>query len=100
MEQLSIVVYQISCSCEKVYTEKTIMKLETRFKEHKDACCKGFTIKSAMAEHMWTEQHHIKWRETTYLTMQKGTRSSCSKKCCILEQHQKAANLIEMKGQS
>ena len=45
--QQSIVVYQIPCSCGKVYIGKTIRRLETRLKEHKDACCKGFTSKSA-----------------------------------------------------
>ena len=99
---VELVVYQIPSSCGKVYMyiKKTIRRLETRLKEHKDACWKGFTSKSAMAEHAWTEQHPIKWRETMYWTTQEGTRSSCSKKRCIFQQHQKAAILINMKGQS
>ena len=67
LEQQSMVVYQIPCSCGKVYIGKTIRRLETRLKEHKDACCKGATDKSAVAEHAWTQQHSIEWKETTVL---------------------------------
>ena len=32
-------------------------------KEHQDACEKGMTEKSAIAEHAWTEHHPIAWEE-------------------------------------
>ena len=57
VEKQSIVVYQIPCSCGQV---ETIRRLETRLKEHKDACSKGQTEKSAVVEHAWKNNHPIK----------------------------------------
>ena len=45
------VVYEVPCTCGKVYIGETRCQLETRLKEHKDACIKGFTDKSTIAEH-------------------------------------------------
>ena len=61
------VVYQVPCSCGKVYIGETIRRLETRIKEHKDACRKGETNKSAIAEHVWGLQHPIKWDEVAII---------------------------------
>ena len=33
-------------------------------KKHKDTCIKGFTDRSALAEHAWTEDHPICWDDT------------------------------------
>ena len=41
-------VCHIPCCCENVYTGET-RQLETRIKEHKDACIKGEIGKSALA---------------------------------------------------
>ena len=38
--------------------------LEWRLNEHKDTCTKGFTDKSAIAEHTWMEDHPIHWDDT------------------------------------
>ena len=54
-------------SCGKVYIGETKCRLETHLKEHKDACIKGFTDKSAIAEHMWTEDHPIHCDDTKVL---------------------------------
>ena len=62
-----MVVYQVPCSCGLVYIGKTIRRLETRLKEHKDACSKGQTEKSAIAEHAWKHDHAIKWDNTLVL---------------------------------
>ena len=43
---------------------ETTHQLETRLKEHKDACIKGFTDKSAIA---WMEDHPIHWDDTRIL---------------------------------
>ena len=43
----------------------TVRRLETRMKEHRDACQKGTLEKSALAEHAWESHHTIKWEETT-----------------------------------
>ena len=60
MEKQANVVYKVPCTCGKVYIGETTRRLETRLKEHKDACIKGFTDKSAIAEHAWTEDHPIR----------------------------------------
>ena len=40
-------------------------RLETRMKDHRDACQKGAPEKSALAEHPWKSHHPIKWEVTT-----------------------------------
>ena len=62
-----MVVYQIPCSCGQVYVGKTIQGLETRLKEHKDACCKSQNKTSAIAEHAWQQDHPIDLEDTTIL---------------------------------
>ena len=68
----SKVVYHIPCSCGKVYIGETIRRLETRVKEHEEACRKGELDKSALAEHAWTNQHPIKWNEATVVARAKN----------------------------
>ena len=63
----SMVVYQIPCSCGLVYVGKTIRRLETRLKEHRDTCSKGNTERSAVAEHVWEHEHVIQWNDTVIL---------------------------------
>ena len=41
MEKRSKVVYQIPCNCGKKYIGETVRRLETRMKEHRDACQRG-----------------------------------------------------------
>ena len=60
-------VYQIPCQCGKVYVGETQRHLETRVKEHRDACNKGDTWKSAIAEHQWDQQHQVDWDATRVL---------------------------------
>ena len=43
----SNVVYRIPCSCSQVYIRETRQRLETRLKEHRDACERGVMEKSA-----------------------------------------------------
>ena len=61
----SNVVYRIPCSCGQVYIGETRQRLETRLKEHRDACERGMMKKSAVAEHAWENHHPIHWKETT-----------------------------------
>ena len=68
----SRVVYQIPCSCGQVYVGETIRRLETRMKEHQDACEKGALEKSAIAEHAWERHHPIKWEDTAILAQARG----------------------------
>ena len=41
--------------------------METGVKEHKDACNKGYTEKSAIAERQWDQQHEVKWGDIRIL---------------------------------
>ena len=63
-EKHSRVVYRVPCSCGQVYIGETVRRLETRMKEHQDACRRGMVERSAIAEHAWENQHPIKWEET------------------------------------
>ena len=60
-------VYQIPYQCGKVYVGEMQRRLETRVKEHKDACSKGYTKKSAVAEHARDQQHTIDWEDNKVL---------------------------------
>ena len=55
----SNVVYRIPCSCGQVYIGETKRRLETRLKEHRDACERGMMERSAVAEHAWEHHHPI-----------------------------------------
>ena len=46
---------------------ETKRQLETRLKEHKDACTRCLTYKSAIAEHAWANDHPINCAETKIL---------------------------------
>ena len=63
-EKQSKVVYQIPCSCGRAYIGETTRRLETRMKEHQDACCRRMVEKLAMAEHAWEHHHPIEWEAT------------------------------------
>ena len=67
IDKQSNVVYEVPCTCGKVYIGETKRRLETRIKEHKDACVKCLTDKSAIAEHAWTNDHPINWAGTKVL---------------------------------
>ena len=73
-EKRSGVVYQIPCSCGKVYIGETVRRLETRMKEHQDACRKGLTERSAVAEHAWDQQHQIEWKEAMIVDQARGSK--------------------------
>ena len=45
------VVYEVPSTCGKVYIGETKCRLETKIKEHKDACVMCLTDKSAIAKH-------------------------------------------------
>ena len=64
MGKLSNVVYQVPCTCGKIYIGETVWRLDTRLKKHKDACICGQLDKSAIAEHAWSEYHPILWEST------------------------------------
>ena len=46
-----------NCKCGKVYFGETRIRLETRLREHQEACRKEALEKSAVAEHAWKDQH-------------------------------------------
>ena len=53
------VIYEVRCTCGKVYIGETKRRLGTRLKEHKNACVKYHMDKSAIAEHAWMNNHPI-----------------------------------------
>ena len=57
IEKKSGVVYEVPCSCGKVYIGETKRTLETRMKEHRAAARLGQLEKSAVAEHAWQDGH-------------------------------------------
>ena len=61
------VVYEVPCTCGKVYIGETKRRLGTQLKEHRDACAKCLTDKSAIAKHAWTSNHPINWARTRVL---------------------------------
>ena len=63
----SNVVYRIPYSCGQIYIRETRQRLETRLKEHLDACVREMMEKSAAAEHAWENHNLILWEETTVL---------------------------------
>ena len=63
----SSVVYKIPCTCGKVYIGETTRRLETRVREHQNACRRGEFDKSAIAEHAWTDHHPILWDDISVL---------------------------------
>ena len=64
VEKQGNMVYQIPCSCDKTYISETKQRLETRLREHRDACWTQSLQKSAVAEHAWGNHHPINWRDT------------------------------------
>ena len=72
----SNVVYGVPCSCGLVYIRETRQRLETRLKDHRDACKRGMMEKSAVAEHAWENHHPIHWEETTVLDHTRGQELS------------------------
>ena len=60
IEKQAKMVYCIPCSCGEAYIGETVRRLETRVKEHRDACQKGALEKSALAEHASKNHHPIK----------------------------------------
>ena len=66
-EKQENVIYKILSTCERVYIGDTKCRLETRLKEHKDACIKGFMDISAIAEHAWRGDYLIRWDDTRIL---------------------------------
>ena len=65
-------VYRIACSCSQGYIGEARRRLETRLKEHWDACERRVMEKSAVAEHSWENHHLIHWEETTVLNHGRG----------------------------
>ena len=61
-----------AAACSQVYIGETKQRLETRPKEHRDACERGMMEKSAVAEHALENHHQIDLEETTVLDRGRG----------------------------
>ncbi|XP_072037085.1 uncharacterized protein [Amphiura filiformis] len=63
-------IYSIPCgSCDQVYIGETGKPLKKRTSEHQRDTNSGNTQKSAVAEHVWQNQHDIDWDNTKILDM-------------------------------
>ena len=68
------VVYRIHRSCGKICIGETRRRLETRLREHQEACRKGTLEKSAVTEHTWKDHHAIKWDKTIVVDVARHPR--------------------------
>ena len=64
MEKQANVVYRIPCSCGKAYIGETKWRLETRLREHQDACRTQSLQMSLVVEQAWGSHHPINWKDT------------------------------------
>ena len=65
-------VYRILCSCRQTYIGGTKQRLETRLREHQDACERGMMEKSGVVEHTWENHHPIVWEKASMLDRARG----------------------------
>jgi len=65
-------VYEIPCECGRKYIGETCRTLQTRVREHKACVKKGETEKSRLADHAWSEQHHIQWDKARVIHKEEG----------------------------
>ena len=66
MQKQSKVVYRITFCCSgKSYIGGTRRRLETRLREHLEACWRGTLEVSVVAEHSWKDQHSVKFNGDT-----------------------------------
>ena len=70
---------------DKSYIGETRRRLETRLREHLEACWKGTLEKSAIAEHAWKDHHTIKWDETTVVDMARHPRELLPKEAIHIQ---------------
>ena len=87
----SCMVYCIPCRCGRVYIGETVRRLEANMKEHEDACKKGMTEKSAIAEHVWNSNHPIAWNETAVVDQARGGKELLIKEAlhiCLIPEDQ------------
>ena len=75
-EKQSRFVYQIPCSCRKTYIGEMTRRLETRMKEHQEACRREMLERSVVAEHAWKHHHPIKWEDTRVIDRARNPKSS------------------------
>ena len=68
--QKSGAVYQIPCaSCSASYIGQSGRRLEQRIKEHRRVVATADLRLSALAEHVWTNEHPVDWRNVKILTV-------------------------------
>ena len=90
------VVYSIPCSdCPYTYIGETGCHLATRLKQHRDAVRKGQTEKSAVAEHVWSNQHSIAWDHMRILDQDSITSTRKIREALHIRQH---TNLMNRDG--
>ena len=64
----SNIVYRVPCAgCAASYVGQTRRRLAQRLEEHKRSVTAGDFVSSALAEHAWTEGHHVSWDSVSVL---------------------------------
>ena len=58
-----------------MYIGETLRTMDDRVKEHKRHVAKGEIRSSAVAEHVWNEDHRLEWNNTTVIDSAAGTLS-------------------------
>ena len=90
------VVYSIPCNdCNYTYIGETGCHLSTRLKQHQEAVKKGQTEKSAVAEHVWSNQHSIDWNHVEILDQDSITSTRRIREALHIRKH---SNLMNRDG--
>ena len=79
------VVYEVPCMCGMVCNGETKRCLRTKLKEHKDACARCQTEKSAIAERAWSKDHPINWNGTKILRLASHTKELLMKEALCIQ---------------
>ena len=81
-------IYQVLCECGESYIGETKRPLAVRLKEHRLSTQRGETARSGIADHVWSNQHRIKWSEAKVLHKETHWRKRKFLEAAFIEQNQ------------
>ena len=83
--QNSGAVYQIPCaSCSASCISQSERRLEQRIKEHKRAVATADLKSLALAEHAWTNEHPVDWRNVKILSVSNDYNIKVIREACAI----------------
>ena len=88
-------VYRIPCNCGDVYIGTTKRSVNTRLKEHMRHCRQIETEKSAVADHMWGQNHKILFDETQLLSNVTHYSTRIYREAIEIQKHKNSFNKKE-----